>query len=425
MTAPHPSPSPLCGSTSPAGGEVSYREFLESKVKLAQPLGFEVGEGDVNPNMKPHCKIIVPWALKGGRRAIFAAFGLHKTSMQLDLMRLIGNRTGGPTLITLPLDVRHEFFEEHEVRGFAALGQKLKFIQSTSEIVNANVTHLTNYESVREGKIDVSRFAGSSLDEAAILRGFGGSKTFREFMRLFEAVNYRFVATATPSPNDYIELLAYSAYLGIMDVGEAKTRFFRRNSEEADALTLHPHKEKEFWLWVASWALFIQKPSDLGFSDDGYELPELDVRWHEIKCDHKDAGQERDGQMRLLKNAALGVVEASREKRDSLDARVAAMMADRAEDPGAHRIIWHDLEAERHAIEKAIPSCVTVYGSQDPEERARSVILGLCVQRVEQRGDRRFCLGLLQIEHAVLVGPGVELDADAPAVRGGNSRIEG
>jgi len=369
-----------------------YRAFLESKVKLARPLGFEVAESDVNPAMKPHCKVIVPWALKGGRRAIFAAFGLHKTSMQLDLMRIIGNRLDAPTLITLPLDVRHEFFEEHEVRGFAALGQKLKFIQSTSEIVNGNVTHLTNYESVREGKIDVTRFAGSSLDEAAILRGFGGSKTFREFMRLFEAVQYRFVATATPSPNDYIELLAYSAYLGIMDVGEAKTRFFRRNSEEADALTLHPHKEKEFWLWVASWALFIQKPSDLGFSDEGYELPEIDVRWHEIKGDHKDAGAERDGQLRLIKNAALGVTEASREKRDSLDARVETMMAIRAEDPGAHRIIWHDLEAERHAIEKAVPSCVTVYGSQEPEARARSV-KDFSQGRIAELGGKPVMLG--------------------------------
>jgi hypothetical protein len=88
------------------------------------------------------------------------------------------------------------------------------------------------------------------------------------------------VATATPAPNEYIEILAYAAFLGVMDVGEAKTRFFKRNSEKADELTLHPHKEEEFWLWVNTWAVFVQRPSDLGYSDEGYDLPPLDVRWH-------------------------------------------------------------------------------------------------------------------------------------------------
>src|SRR6202000_2417863 len=109
------------------------------------------------------------------------------------------------------------------------------------------------------------------------------------------------------SPNDYIELLAYAAYLDIMDVSAAKTRFFKRNSEKADQLTLLPSKEPEFWMWVASWALFITKPSDLSpvFSDDGYVLPPLDVRWHEIPTDHSHAGTERDGQGRLFRNAAI------------------------------------------------------------------------------------------------------------------------
>jgi hypothetical protein len=108
-------------------------------------------------------------------------------------------------------------------------------------------------------------------------------------------VPFRFVATATPSPNEYIEILAYAAFLGIMDVGQAKTRFFKRNSEKADALTLHPHKEREFWLWVASWALFVQRPSDLGFSDEGYALPPLDVRWHELPSDHERPAPRRTG----------------------------------------------------------------------------------------------------------------------------------
>ena len=102
-------------------------------------------------------------------------------------------------------------------------------------------------------------------------------------MRLFEFVKFKFVATATPSPNEYIELLAYAAFLGVMEVSEGKTRFFKRDSQNADNLTLHTHKAEEFWYWVASWALFIQKPSDLGFSDEGYDLPELSVHYHSVQ----------------------------------------------------------------------------------------------------------------------------------------------
>jgi len=137
---------------------------------------------------------------------------------------------------------------------------------------------------------------------------------------------FRFVATATPSPNEYIELLAYAAFLGVMDVSAAKTRFFKRDSVKADNLTIHPHKEREFWLWVASWALFVQRPSDLGCSDDGYTMPEMDVRWHEIEADHENAGHEVYGQARMFKAEALGVVESSREKRESQGIRIQKVM---------------------------------------------------------------------------------------------------
>jgi hypothetical protein len=223
------------------------------------------------------------------------------------------------------------------------------------------------------------------LDEAAVLRGFGGSKTFRQFMAAAAGddrqngvksagVRFRFVATAIPDPNEYVELLAYAAFLGVMDVGEAKTRFFKRDSTKADKLTLHPHKEEEFWLWVSTWALFVQKPSDLGFPDEGYDLPELDIRWHEIPSDHSQAGEERDGQGRMFANAAAGVVEAAREKKRSLDARVERMMEIRAEDPEAHRILWHNLEDERRAIEQAIPDVQSVWGNQDIKTREDRVV---------------------------------------------------
>jgi DNA modification methylase len=368
---------------------MDYQSFLDAKVPAARQQGFEVDPAAVNPLLKPMTQAIVPWACKGGRRALFLRFGLHKTSTQIEIGRQCMMHAGGHGLIVVPLGVKLEFFLE-QARYHPDV--KLKFIQRTEQMEAANVAgpgekllHVTNYESIRDGKIDCERLTFITLDEAAVLRGFGGSKTFRSFMAYAagddrqagtktDGVPYRFVATAIPDPNEYIELLAYAAFLGVMDVGEAKTRFFKRDSVKADRLTLHAHKEEEFWLWVASWALFVQKPSDLGFSDEGYELPPIDIRWHEIPSDHSEAGSERNGQGRLLADSSHGIVEASREKKRSLDARIAKVMEIRAEDPDAHRIIWHDLEDERRAIEKAIPTIKSVWGNQDLDERENRVV---------------------------------------------------
>lgn len=358
-----------------------YNDFLRAKVKLAEQFGFHVEDSDIHSILKPHQRDMVRWMVRMGRAACFAAFGLGKSIIQLEAVRLILDRVGGMGLIVIPLGVRQEF-----MRDAAMLGTPVKFVRRIEETDGSGI-YMTNYETVRDAKLDPCAFSVASLDEASVLRGFGGTKTFREFMATFagdrktmdhriigESVPYRFVATATPSPNEYIELLAYAAFLGVMDVGQAKTRFFRRNSEKADELTIHPHKEREFWLWVASWAIFVQKPSDLGHSDEGYDLPEMEIHWHEIPDDHSNAGFNYFGQGLLIKEQAIGIVESAREKRTSLPKRIAKMMELRALDPEAHRIIWHDLEAERHAIEKAIQDVMSVYGAQDEETKAERII---------------------------------------------------
>lgn len=236
----------------------SYREFLRAKAQLATPTGLEVDPSEVHPILKPHQRDAVCWAVRGGRRAIFASFGLGKSLMQLEVLRLITEKVGGRGLIVCPLGVRQEF-----VRDAKMVDLDVRFIRRTEE-ADATGIYLTNYESVRDGKLDPRGFEAISLDEAAILRGFGGTKTFRELMRIYEgSAAYRFVATATPSPNDYIELLSYAAFLDIIDVGQGKTRFFKRDSTKADKLTLLPHRETDFWMWVSSWALFLQSPSDI------------------------------------------------------------------------------------------------------------------------------------------------------------------
>jgi DNA modification methylase len=379
------------------GRKMTYDEFLKSKILKSPQLGFDISPDEVNPILKPHQIASVVWAVQGGRRALFQAFGLGKTVQQLEIIRLcLKHAGGGMGLIIMPLGVRQEFMHDA-----AMLGIKAKFIRRIHECDDPNGIYFTNYETVRDEKLDPKHFTACSLDEAAVLRGFGGTKTFRKFMSLLAGddfhggyeseIKYRFVATATPSPNEYIELLAYAAYLGVMDVSAGKTRFFKRDSVHADRLTIHPHKEREFWLWVASWALFLQKPSDLGFSDEGYDLPPLDVRWHEVPTDHSQAGFEKDGQGRIFANAACGVTEAAREKRLSLGNRINKMMELRAEDPEAHRIIWHDLEVERHAIKRSIPDCAMVYGSQDLEDREDREIGGKPVMIGSGTNLQRFC----------------------------------
>jgi hypothetical protein len=384
---------------------VAYEDFLKRKVRLAGESGFTIDDAEINQALKLHNRLMVKWMVQGGCRACFAAFGLHKTVTQLEVNRCILSRTGGRGLIIAPLGVRQEF--KNDAVNILGWAEGPKFIRSIKEADETGI-YITNYETVRDGKLDPRLFEVVSLDEASILRGFGGSKTFREFMRLFtgdggpngnrrgtERVKYRFVATATPSPNDYIELLAYADFLGVMDVSQAKTRFFKRDSTKADKLTVHKHKEKEFWLWVASWALFVLKPSDLTGNpadDEGYILPELDLRWHEIPSDHSTAGIEKNGQARLFKNTTCGLADAAREKRESLPARIAKMMEIRGENLSAHRIIWHDLEIERAAIEKAIPSCATVYGSQDLEDRER-IIAAFSSGEIAELGGKPSMIG--------------------------------
>lgn len=346
-----------------------YLQFLERKIRVAPSLGFHVDPEDVHPMLKPHQRDGVVWACAGGRRALFEAFGLGKSMQQLEVLRLARAHAGGPVLIVVPLGVRQEF----RIDG-AKLGIETRFIRTSAEVdPKFDGVHLTNYESVRDGKLDPNLFTAASLDEASVLRSFG-SKTYQTFLTLFDAVRYRFVATATPSPNRYKELIHYAGFLGVMDTGQALTRWFKRDSTKANQLTLYPHKEREFWLWVASWGLFLQRPSDLGYSDEGYDLPAMTVHYVEVPVDHGSAGADRDGQGNLFRDAAIGLRDAAREKRDTLKPRVRAVQDTIALHPQSHWILWHDLEAERHAIQTAVPNAVSIYGEQDLDEREQAVI---------------------------------------------------
>lgn len=351
---------------------MNYHEFLKTKIEIANDSGFEISEDKINKALKPHQRDAVIWALRGGKRALFESFGLGKTVQELEFCKQATIHDGGKALIVCPLGVKQEFVKDSErLLGY----EPPVYVRNMEEVKNCKSDiMITNYERVRDGDIEPTYFTATSLDEASVLRSFG-SKTYQTFLDKFKGVKYKLVATATPSPNKYKELIHYAGYLEVMDTGQALTRFFQRDSTKANNLTLYPNMEDEFWLWISSWALFITRPSDINsdYSDDGYVLPELDVRWHEIPIDYGNA-IDRDGQILLFSKAAAGLKEAAKIKRESIDVRVEKMKEIVDSDRDAHFILWHDLENERKAIKKAIPETVDIYGSQDYEIREKRVI---------------------------------------------------
>ena len=351
---------------------MTYKEFLETKIELATDSGFIVNPEKINKALKPHQRDAVTWALKGGRRALFESFGLGKTVQELEFCHLAAEHENGQALIVLPLGVKQEFTRDAvEVLGY----EKPQYCRTMEEVRNStSEIILTNYERVRDGDIQPEYFKATSLDEASVLRSFG-SKTYQTFLDKFKNVPYKLVATATPSPNKYKELIHYAGYLEVMDTGQALTRFFQRDSTKANNLTLYPNMEDEFWLWISSWALFITKPSDLNpdYSDKGYDLPKLIVNWHELPIRYGDTA-DKNGQLQLFQEAAEGLKEAASVKRESIDKRVAKMKEIIDESPNDNFLLWHDLENERHAIKKVIPDVVDIYGSMDYDLREKRVI---------------------------------------------------
>ena len=349
---------------------MEYLDFLKNKMAISHNTGFEIKDEDLTSSLYPHVKDTVKWAVKGGCRAIFSSFGMQKTVTQLEIIRIILKYKGGKGLIVCPKRVVVEFVSQAKKH----LNIEVTYVRNMPEVKDCSTDiMITNYERVRDGedgvRIDPNYFMVTSLDEASVLRGFG-TKTYQEFLPLFSEVPYRFVATATPSPNRYKELIHYSAYLGVMDSGQALTRFFKRDSTKANKLTLYPHKEAEFWIWVATWALFLTKPSDLGYPDDGYQLPELRVHSETVEVDNSTAGAEKDGQVKMFRNSALSLQDAAKERRDNMPAKINKVLEiiNRPENKDDHFLIWHDLENERIELCKRIEDCKAVYGSQDDDE---------------------------------------------------------
>lgn len=410
-----------------------YDDFLREKVAFDRAFGFDVRDEWLSPIMrpghehfKPHQADIVKWAVKGGRRAIFARYGLGKSVMQLEVLRLIvehGPGLGGDrdafgretrrALIVAPLGVRFDIIRDAR----RLLDVEARFVRSSAEVDPSwSGLYVTNYESVRDGKLDVSLFVAVSLDEAAVLRSYG-SETYQTFLPLFAGVTFRFVATATPAPNRHKELIHYAGFLGIMDTGQALTRFFKRDSSKAGNLKIHPHKRREFMLWLNTWACFIQRPSDLGYSDDGYALPPLEVLWEEVEVGLLSDQVEKDGQGVLVRAGAKSAIESAREKRHTLDARIARAMdivTTRVDATGSidgQIILWCDLNDEQDALERELTAAGLSFSSirgaqsdEEVEEQLRAWLAGETYALIGKPMMLGRGLNLQQCSTAVFVG---------------------
>lgn len=340
-----------------------YRKHLESKVVAAENFGFDTSELSFSHQLFPHQKVITQWCIEGGRRAGFCSFGLGKTVMQLEIAKQVILKTNKPFLIGMPLAVIGEFKRDNK---FLNTGLEIEYITDTDEIDQYELKiYATNYERIRKGDIDPTKFGGVSFDEASMLRNLK-TETTNYILDHFKTVPFRYVFTATPAPNDYIEILNYADFLGVISRGHALTRFFQRDSTKAGKLTLYENKKEEFWKWVSTWAVFINKPSDLGFDDTGYLLPKMHI--HEVEVENLTDKPifNKNGDLVMFKDTTKSLIDISREKAQSIDLRVSKALEIVNENPNDNFILWHHLEAERAAIKKKFKafSLKSVFGSQ-------------------------------------------------------------
>ena len=350
---------------------MNYEEFIKGKVVVAEKYGIDTSAIEFSKMLFPHQVDLVRFALEGGRRAIFASFGLGKTFIQLEIAKQLHKLTGKPFLIVCPLGVSGEFKRDNRKLD---TGLKIKYITDTDDFIPDADIYLTNYERIRKGDISPSHFCGVSFDEASILRNLQ-TETTNYVLTYFKQVPFRFVATATPTPNDYIEILNYADYLGVISRGHALTRFFQRDSQKAGNLKLYENKKDEFWKWVSTWAAFINKPSDLGYDDTGYDLPQLEIVEHCIKYELKEQPKNKRGEAILFKDLSKSLLEVSKEKRDSKDHRLDKAL-EIASGIDGNVIMWHHLESERDYLERNLKNenYASVYGSLPNETKERLLI---------------------------------------------------
>lgn len=328
-----------------------YERFLDSKRTKVPSVGFEVSLADLNDNLFDWQKVIVRWALHRGRSAQFEDCGLGKTLQMLEWAHQIHKRTGGNVLILAPCNVPEQTCDEARKFGIP----HVKHCREADQI-EPGIT-VTNYE--RLHKFNPDDFIAVALDESSILKSFDGST--RKAIQVFVlSINYRSAWTATPAPNDLIELTNHAEFLDVMSGKEIIALFFKQDGNTTHAWRLKGHARKAFWQWMAEWSVAIRRPSDLGYPDGAFVLPEL--RMHSAIVD----GHITDGF--LFPVEAQTLQERRQARRESRHDRV-KLCADlvNADDDKTAWVIWCELNSESELLAKAIRGAVEVTGSDSPE----------------------------------------------------------
>jgi DNA modification methylase len=328
---------------------MKYQEFIESKAVVTQPVG--INPGPINKILFPFQSDIVRWALRRGRAAIFADCGMGKTFMQLEWAKQIPGRV----LIFCPLAVA-----DQTIREGAKLGVKVKRVYQQSDVGDG--ISITNYD--RLDKFDLSKFRGIVLDESSILKSIDG-KTRTTLIKQCQDIPFRLACTATPAPNDFMELGNHAEFLGIMRQSEMLSMFFFHDGGETQKWALKGHAEDVFWKWVCSWSVMIRKPSDLGYDDNGFILPPM--KMHEVMVRQENASE---GMLFAMPAATLG--ERLSARRDSTNERAEALAGIVNKTPGQW-MVWCNLNVESASAAKMIPGAVEILGSDKNEEKEQAV----------------------------------------------------
>jgi superfamily II DNA or RNA helicase len=337
----------------------SYGDFIQAKAMRVEPCGFSVD--DVSPHLFGFQSDIVKWALRRGRSAVFADCGMGKTAMQLEWASHVVNHTGGRVLILAPLSVAQQTVREADKFGVKC---PVRYVRKDDDITDG-IT-IVNYEMMHA--IDVDQFSGVVLDESSIIKAFDG-KMRNQIVTGFRDTPYKLACTATPAPNDHMELGNHAEFLGVMTRAEMLSMFFAHDGGETSKWRLKGHAVDQFWKWVCGWAVMVRKPSDIGHSDDGFVLPPIDFNHIQVDADYSTA--KASGM--LFPMEAQTLQERRGARRGSTDSRVRAI-AEIVNASDEQWVMWCDLNAEGDALEKAIRGATQVSGSdtQDDKEQAMS-----------------------------------------------------
>lgn len=328
---------------------MNYYEFLRNKTTQFNSVGLDVKKEELNNTLFEWQKECVLWALKKGRCALFESCGLGKTIQQLEWAYQVHKKTGGNVLIVAPLGVAVQTAKEEAPKVHI----DVNIIRSNDDIKDG--INIINYEMI--DNIDSNKFIGVVLDESSILKNFTGS-TRTKITEKFKNTPYKLCCTATPAPNDYMELLNHAEFLNVMTTAQALSIFFI-NDMKTGSWRLKGHATMDFWKWVSSWALNIELPSDIGFDDTGYILPKLNEK-EEIVDINIDSDDYSDGLFRTIEMSATSFYK---EKKRTVESRTKRVKKIIDNNPNEQYLIWVDMNEEADKLKLLLPDAVEVRGS--------------------------------------------------------------